>query len=106
MELATTSKEQARGLMYRTELCNTCGMLFVFNEDVPKSFWMKNTFIPLDMYFYNGDGLLVDSTKNMRPEKETIKPMEYVSQPAQYVLEVNAGSRFFQSESFDPRECL
>ena len=106
MELATTPKEQERGLMYRTELCDTCGMLFVFNEDVPKSFWMKNTRIPLDIYFYNGDGVLVDSAKNMRPEKETTNPMEYVSQPAQYVVEVNAGSRVFLPESFDPRECL
>lgn len=58
------------------------------------------------MYFYDGDWKLVDSVKNMRPEKETMETMQYTSRPAQYVLEVNAGSRLFQPEAFDPKECL
>lgn len=57
------------------------------------------------MYFYDSTGVLVDFAKNMRPEKETEIPMDYTSQPAQYVLEVVAGS-LFQPENFNPTECL
>lgn len=67
---------------------------------------MKNTRIPLDMYFYNADGDLIDSVKNMLPEEETAETMNYTSYPAQYVMEVHAGSQLFQPEIFDPRECL
>ena len=92
--------------MYRTDLCATCGMLFVFGEQSPKGFWMKNTYIPLDIYFYDILWKLVDKAQNMRPEKETGEPMEYMSQPAQYVIEVPAGSQFFQPETFNPTQCL
>jgi len=44
--------------------------------------------------------------ENMRPEKETEYPMDYTSQPARYVIEVPAGSRFFEPEKFNPQECL
>lgn len=81
-------------------------MLFVFNEQSPKSFWMKNTRIPLDIYFYDDSWKLVDFVKNMRPEKETAKPMWYTSQTAKYVIEINAGSQLFQPENFDPTQCL
>ena len=55
IELARTPLEQERGLMHRTSLCETCGMLFVYNEISSKTFWMKNTLVPLDIYFYTGD---------------------------------------------------
>ncbi len=51
MEVARTAQEQSIGLMYRTELADNRGMLFVFNPPRPASFWMKNTLIPLDMLF-------------------------------------------------------
>jgi uncharacterized protein len=51
MEVARTDQEQSIGLMYRTELADNRGMLFVFNPPRPASFWMKNTLIPLDMLF-------------------------------------------------------
>lgn len=67
---------------------------------------MKNTLIPLDMYFYDARGELVDMAQDMRPESETEYPMNYTSQPAQFVMEVNARSQLFDPEKFDPKVCL
>jgi len=92
--------------MQRNMLCDTCGMLFIFEELAQRNFWMKNTLIPLDMYFYDTSWKLVDYIKNMRPESETAEPMNYNSSPAQYVVEVNAWSLYFEPEIFNPRECL
>ncbi len=52
-EVARTREEHMRGLMNRTNLCDRCGMLFIFDEQFPQVFWMKNTYLPLDMYFYD-----------------------------------------------------
>lgn len=90
LEIAKTPEKHARGLMYRDHLCTRCGMLFVFEKQAPQSFWMKNTLIPLDLYFYDGEGRLVDTALNMRPMSETGEPRTYTSRPAQYVLEVPA----------------
>lgn len=89
LEIARTNEEHARGLMGRKYLCENCGMLFVFKEEAERTFWMKNTLIPLDIYFYNAEGKLVDSARNMRPEGEMGSPMVFISKPAQYALEVN-----------------
>ena len=51
IEIASTTEEIERGLMYRKSLCQTCGMLFNFPASQKLSFWMKNTLIPLDMVF-------------------------------------------------------
>ena len=50
---------------------------------------MKDTLIPLDIYFYDETGKLVDLVKNMRPQNETGDPMQYTSLPAKYAIEVN-----------------
>jgi uncharacterized membrane protein (UPF0127 family) len=63
-------------------------MLFIFDTEKPQSFWMKNTHIPLDIYFYDKNRLPVDTARNMRPVSETNIPMMYTSKPAQYVIEV------------------
>lgn len=63
-------------------------MIFVFERDEPQGFWMKNMTIPLDIYFYDSTGKLTDQALNMRPDSETGKPQQYISQPAQYVVEV------------------
>ena len=92
VELALTSKEQSQGLMFRHELPADSGMLFVFKEERPLNFWMKNTFIPLSIGYFDAKGKLID-IQEMRPvtsEMET--PSTYPSQgPASFALEMNPG---------------
>lgn len=77
------------GLMNQTEddLAADCGMIFAFDSDQPRGFWMRNTVIPLDIAYINSDGLIV-KTHTMRALDESSYPS---IQPAQYVLEVRAG---------------
>lgn len=98
LEIARTPEEHSRGLMYRKHLCDRCGMLFIFEEEKPQAFWMKNTYVPLDIYFYEAQWQLVEVARNMRPEYETKTPMIYRSGRAKYVLEVNAGSNWLDSD--------
>ena len=90
VEIAKTRISQANGLMFRRELAPESGMLFVFDDEASRSFWMKNTLIPLDMIFFNKDKEVVSIAKNVQPceteECPRIKPTE----KAKYVLELNA----------------
>lgn len=104
LEIANTPKEREYGLMNRETLCENCGMLFIFDDEVPRTFWMQNTLIPLDMYFYNSEWSLADQALNMRPMNETETPATYTSKSAKYVLETNIESSFIP-ELFDPRDC-
>ncbi len=90
VEVADNIEEQATGLMYRTELASDQGMLFVFEEEKQRIFWMKNTKIPLDILFIDADGVIVDIKENFQPC--VVDDCEkYYSKSAQYALEVNAG---------------
>ena len=64
------------------------GMLFVFHDEKPRSFWMKNTYIPLDIIYLNKDKQIVSIAKNAEPLSETSRPSEG---EAMYVLEINGG---------------
>lgn len=89
VELARTDAQQQQGLMFRREMQPDWGMLFVYDGEAQRSFWMENTFIPLDMIFIDEDGE-VDSII------ESAEPLTRVQRrsrgPAKYVLELNAGT--------------
>jgi uncharacterized membrane protein (UPF0127 family) len=87
VEVADDAEEQARGLMNRDSLGANEGMLFVYPESRERSFWMKDTRIPLSIAFASPDGTIV-SVADMRPmsRKRTLS-----GAPAMYALEVNQG---------------
>src|SRR5260221_9355007 len=74
VEMASTPEEQAKGLMFRRQLPEGQGMLFDFHKEQPTSFWMKNTYIPLDMIFIRGDGRILRIAENTVPLSETLVP--------------------------------
>ena len=91
VEIANNTIDRAKGLMYRESLSKNKGMLFVYSGERERSFWMKNTLIPLDMIFISAQKEIVDINKNAQPCGEG-ECVSYTSkEPAQYVLEVNAG---------------
>jgi len=69
-EIARTQEERAQGLMYRKELPDGEGMLFVFERDQVLSFWMKNTYIPLSIAYITSDGRIVE-IRDMYPHDES-----------------------------------
>ena len=87
-EVAATSPARTRGLMWRTELAEGKGMLFIFPGDEPLTFWMKNTLIPLDMIFANKDLVIVGIVENAVPKTLTSRGP---GADAKYVLEVPGG---------------
>ncbi|MDQ3851738.1 MAG: DUF192 domain-containing protein [Thermoproteota archaeon] len=91
VEVSDDEEEFARGLMFRNHLPWNAGMLFTFNEEEPRRFWMKNTLIPLDMIFVDSSSKIIDIKENVPPCKQEDCPTYPSSEPAQYVLEVNSG---------------
>ncbi len=91
VEIADTTEKQARGLMFRDELADNRGMLFVFRREAPRAFWMRNTRIPLDIIYLDRDLRVVSITHNARPCRTQRCPSYPREGPAMYVLEVNAG---------------
>lgn len=86
--LALTGEQQRRGLMFVRDLPPFTGMLFVYDDAGPRSMWMKNTFIPLDILFIRGDGAVSSIARQTEPQSlRSIASIEAVT----YVLELNAG---------------
>lgn len=86
-ELAYDDASRALGLMYRRSLDQNTGMLFLWKDSDIRSFWMRNTYIPLDMIFLNGTNV-VGVVENAKPHTDTPRT---VNAKANAVLEVNAG---------------
>ena len=91
VEIANDPAEQSRGLMFRKSMEWNNGMFFVFDENRKLSFWMKNTYIPLDMIFINKEFKIIDIKENAKPCLEMTCPNYSPKESAKYVLEVNAG---------------
>ncbi|GAB4112027.1 MAG: hypothetical protein OHK0057_34080 [Thermoflexibacter sp.] len=88
IEIADSDGERQQGLMYRTQLEDSQGMLFIFPETEMQSFWMKNTLISLDILFVNENMEIVTIQKYAQPKSEQSLRS---TKPAKYVVEVNAG---------------
>ncbi len=89
LEIAETPEALQQGLMYRTSLAPSTGMLFRFQEEAPRSFWMRNTLISLDMLFLTANGTII----TIHEKTQTQSDQSYSStQPAQYGMELPAGT--------------
>jgi uncharacterized membrane protein (UPF0127 family) len=91
IEIAESSEKRSRGLMYRENLDQNSGMLFIFDQEKEYSFWMKNTLIPLDIIWLNKDMEVVYIEENVQPCKKDPCRRYKPNKLAKYVLELNAG---------------
>ncbi|RNL85636.1 DUF192 domain-containing protein [Sinomicrobium pectinilyticum] len=88
IEIADDEYKIQTGLMYRTAMKENRGMLFIFEDEEPRYFYMKNTNIPLDIIYFDSDKKIVSIRANAEPLNEKSLPS---GEPARYVLEINAG---------------
>lgn len=91
VELATTAEDQRMGLMFRDAMADDHGMLFIFPTENWRSFWMKNTRIALDIFYFDAELKLVSVAENTPPCRTERCPSYPSKGPARYVLELNAG---------------
>ena len=88
IEFAETEYETSTGLMYRESMEGNQAMLFIFNDERPHNFYMKNTYIPLDLFFITKEKSIATIIENAMPLDESNLPSQV---PVTYVLETNAG---------------
>ena len=92
VEIADTPDSRERGLMFRQEMPAGSGMLFIFDDEDVRTFWMKNTYIALDILYFDAEKRLVSAQLDVPPCGEQIRCPFYPSAgPARYVLELSAG---------------
>lgn len=89
VEIARDDAARQRGLMYRRFMPSEHGMLFEFEREGRQSFWMKNTYIPLDMIFISKTGVVTNIVANAEPLSERVIPS---GSPCAAVLELNGGA--------------
>jgi len=92
VEIAESSEEHALGLMFRDSMPADHGMIFIFPDEAPRSFWMKNTRIPLDIMYFDRNLEMVSISADTPPCRVARCPSYPSIAPAKYVLELNAGS--------------
>lgn len=97
VQLAITQEEMTTGLMHRMELPADAGMLFVYGDSGRRSFWMKNTHIPLDLGFFTPDGILREVVP-LRPYELT----PVVSQRADIALALEMNRGWFAANDLAP----
>lgn len=88
LELAETTAETTQGMMFRRSVPEGTGMFFIMPEERYQSFWMRNTYVPLDIIYLSESGSVVSIQANAQPLNETPLPSEG---PAKYVLEIAGG---------------
>lgn len=88
VEIADTPEERQHGLMFREHMEPEHGMLFLFPDNTQRSFWMKNTLIPLDMIFIREDRTILGIVENAEPKTLSSRA---VPGQSQFVLEINGG---------------
>jgi len=91
LELAVTDQERFLGLMFRDQLAADGGMLFIFGQDDRYPFWMKNTFIALDLVWLDKAGKVVDVRADVQPCRSDPCPSYAPAKTGRAVLEINAG---------------
>ena len=91
VEIADDDASRNRGLMFRDELADNRGMFFIFRREEPRSFWMRNTRIPLDIIYLDSQLRVVSISADTPPCRTRQCPSYPSRGPAMYVLEVNAG---------------
>jgi uncharacterized membrane protein (UPF0127 family) len=91
VEVVETPEKQALGLMFRDSIPDDHGMLFIFPLEGMRSFWMKNTRIPLDIIYFDAALKLVSVAEDARPCRTQRCPSYPSEGPAKYVLELNSG---------------
>jgi uncharacterized membrane protein (UPF0127 family) len=89
VEIADDERERALGLMFRRSMGEEEGMLFDFGREEPATFWMRNTYISLDMLFIKSDGTIESIAKQTTPLSDKGVPSKG---PVRYVLEINGGT--------------
>ena len=87
-EIVDTPRTRAKGLMFREDLSEGQGMIFVFQKEARQSFWMKNTPLSLDILFFDAEGQFINGHYHTTPfSKDSLRS----DRPAQYALEILAG---------------
>lgn len=89
VEVMSNDADRANGMMFRRELPEGKGMLFDFGSDRVAGFWMRNTYVPLDMVFVRRDGAVVKIHRDAKPLDETVVSSDV---PVRGVLEIPAGA--------------
>ena len=96
VELAATERQREQGLMLRQSMAEDAGMLFLFPTDTTVGFWMRNTYLPLDIAYIDSSGRVLEIRRAQPLDETPLAPKG----PYRYTLEVNQG--WFERHGFGP----